>query len=96
MCLLALLKRENGWYWSDKDDREFGDFKREILSVPILAPFTMDPNTWLSTDVSSYGPGAASFQRHCVNWKPVAFASRAMSETEERYVQIEKEALAIC
>ncbi len=28
-------------------------------------------------------------------WKPVAYTSRSMSETEQRYAQIEKEALAI-
>ena len=28
-------------------------------------------------------------------WKPVAYASRFMSETEQRYSQIEKEALGI-
>jgi len=27
-------------------------------------------------------------------WKPVAYASRSMSETERHYTQIEKEALA--
>ena len=28
-------------------------------------------------------------------WKPVSYASRSMSETERRYAQIEKEALAV-
>ena len=28
------------------------------------------------------------------SWRPVAFASRSMSETEQRYAEIKKEALA--
>ena len=29
------------------------------------------------------------------HWKPVAYISRAMTETEQRYAQVEKEALAV-
>ncbi len=38
--------------------------------------------------------GAVLFQSALEFWKPVVFASRSMSETERRYVQIEQEALA--
>ena len=34
-------------------------------------------------------------QKNQQEWQPVAYASRAMSETETRYAQMEKEALAI-
>ena len=35
-----------------------------------------------------------AYSPHPYTWSPVAFASRSMSETEQRYAQIEKEALA--
>ena len=45
--------------------------------------------------MSSYGLGAVLLQNHDDQWRPVAYASRAMSPTEQRYAQIEKEALGI-
>lgn len=49
----------------------------------------------LSADASSYGLGAVLLQKVDSDWKPVAFASRSMTDTERRYAQVEKEALAI-
>ena len=46
-------------------------------------------------DTSSFGLGAVLFQKDKDDWKPMAYASRSMSETERRYAQIEKEALAV-
>ena len=45
-------------------------------------------------DTSAYGLGAVLLQKVENNWKPVAYALRSMTETETRYAQIEKEALA--
>ena len=42
---------------------------------------------------SAYGLGAVLLQQANGVWRPVSFASLAMSETERRYAQIEKEAL---
>ena len=50
--------------------------------------------TKVSADASSYGLGVVLLQKQKKGWRPVAFASRSMSEVEQRYAQIEKEALA--
>ena len=50
----------------------------------------------ISSDASAYGLGAVLLQSSADNTlKPVAYASRFMSDTEQRYSQIEKEALGI-
>ena len=60
----------------------------------VLSPYSPEASTKISADASSHGLGAVLMQEVNSYWKPVAFASRAMTETECRYAQIEKEALA--
>ena len=56
---------------------------------------TLPKKQKITADASSYGLGAVIMQRQDSEWKPTAYASRSMNETEQRYAQIEKEALAI-
>lgn len=56
-----------------------------------------DPNREckVSADASSFGLGGVLLQKWEEEWRPVAYVSRSLTQTEQRYAQVEKEALAM-
>ena len=77
-------------------DEALNKLKEEICSNRVLAHYNVQAKTKISADASAYGLRAVLMQsQDCTTWQPVAFASRALTETESRYAQIEKEALAL-
>ena len=73
----------------------FGAIKQEISSDTVLSHYNPHREILVSADSSSFGLGCLHRQNHNDIWKPVAFASRSLSEIERRYAQIEKEALGV-
>ncbi|KAL5490740.1 hypothetical protein EMCRGX_G015917 [Ephydatia muelleri] len=68
---------------------------QRFLGMPtVLCIYDPNAETMISGDASSRGLGAVLLQKHDSVWKPVAYASRSLSDTEANYAQIEKEALA--
>ena len=94
--LHELLKSSTAWLWTPKHNEALNKLKQEISSHRVLAHYNVQANMKISADASSYGLGAVLLQStDGTTWQPVAFTSRALSETELRYAQIEKEALAL-
>lgn len=94
--LRELLKTSNMWAWGDPQQAAFESIKQALSRPPGMALYSTRAQTTVSADASSYGLGAVLLQRQeDGTMKPVAYASRALTETERRYAQIEKEALAI-
>ena len=89
--LKALLKKSCHWVCSRKHA-----IKKDLTQTPVLAICDVQKETTLTADASSYGLGAVLSQKQPNgSVKPIAYASRSLSETQRRYTQIEKEALAL-
>ena len=86
-----LTRKDVPWNWSEVQQQAFQKVKDAVISAPVLQYYDPSKELTAQCDASQRGLGGTLLQ----DGKPVAFASRALTETEERYAQIEKETLAI-
>lgn len=93
--LRELLSKKRSWVWGPDQERAFTGIKTELSQPTVLALYDPDADVKVAADASSFGLGAVLLQRNGDGWRPVAYASRSMTDTEKRYAQIEKEALAV-
>ena len=89
--LRQLTKKDHPFVWNEATDTAFSEIKKLITTPPVLKYYEPNEPLVLQCDASDHGLGAALIQ----GGKPVAFASRALSQAEQKYAQIEKELLAI-
>ncbi|KAL5500080.1 hypothetical protein EMCRGX_G011580 [Ephydatia muelleri] len=94
--LRELLSKKNEWTWNEIHQKAFSKLKDEVSTQPVLALYSPKLDTIVSADASSYGIGAVLLQRQLDgSVKPVSYASRSLTPTEQKYAQIEKEALGV-
>ena len=95
--LTELLSSKRSFQWGPNQSAAFDKIKETLTRPSILTLYDPAADTKVSADASSFGLGAVILQRTgtAQPWKPVAYASRTMSDTETHYAQIEKEALAL-
>ena len=92
----TLLQKERAFVWGPEQEECFQRLKKLLVSSVVLGHYDPKKETRIETDASAFGVGCVMFQRHDNEWRPVAYASRSITETESRWGVIEKEMLAIC
>ena len=89
--LCELLKKDTDFTWNPTYDAAFQHVKDVVISDTTLQYFDPSLPMTIQVDTSQVGLGVALLQNH----KPMVFASKALTDTECHYTNIEREMLAV-
>ena len=94
--LRRLTKKSESFTWGETQQAAFDKLRSEITKAPVMAFYNPVAETHLTVDASPVGLGAILAQKSPDGkMKPIAYGSRALTDTESRYSQTEREALAV-
>lgn len=93
--LSDLTRNDRAFKWEDAQETAFTNLREILCKEPLLQYPDFSRPFVLTTDASGYAIGAILSQGDIGKDLPVAYASRKLSNVEERYSTIEKELLAI-
>lgn len=93
--LRKLLAKNTTFKWDINCDKSFKHLKQEIASDRVLVPYDPDLPIQLACDASP--TGIAGILSHIIDnqERPIVFASRSLTQAEQNYSQLDREALAI-
>ena len=89
--LRELLKKDTEFVWFPSHQAAFDKLKGMICKETTPSHFDSTKKSVIQVDASQKGIGAALLQ----DGRPVAFASKSLSDAETRYANIERELLAV-
>lgn len=86
-----VCKKKSQFMWEKPQQDSFAMIKQAVIEAPTLALYDPNCEVVVSADSSAHSLGAVLLQ----NEKPVEFIAKSLTDTQQRYSQIEKEMLAI-
>ena len=93
--LYELATKGTNFEWTDRRHEAFGQLKNALISAPILG-FPREDGLWyLDTDASDVGTGAVLSQVQDEEERVIAYVSKSLEGSEQRYCTARKELLAV-
>ena len=91
-----MVRKDKKWEWTEKQGKAFKELKEQFTKEPVLAAPDIDKKMRMEVDASDYVIGGVLLME-CEDglWRPVAFLSKLLNETERNYEIHNKEMLAI-
>ena len=95
--LRRLTHKDEKFIWGKEQEEAYQKPKNALLSSPVMSYCDVNKETVILVDASPVGLSAILSQQEHGSSKSqiIAYASRSLTSTEQRYSQTEKEALAI-
>jgi len=91
-----LVKKDKKWDWTERQEKVFKELKEWFIKEPVLAAPDIDKKMRIEVDTSDYAmEGVLSMECKDGLWRPVAFLSKSLNETERNYKIHDKKMLAI-
>jgi len=92
----VLMRKDMKWRWEGEEQAAFDELKKAFMTRPVLAAPDLDKEFRVKADASNYVTGGVLSMKCSDNlWRPVAFISKSLSDTERNYEIHDKEMLAI-
>ncbi|GFX42545.1 retrovirus-related Pol polyprotein from transposon opus [Trichonephila clavipes] len=82
-------------HWTDDTRRSFEKCKTDLAEAALLSFPRSGLPLSLCTDASDFAVGAVLQQLENEGWKPIAFYSKKLNETQTRYITYDRELLGI-
>ena len=94
--LTRLTRKDTPWKWGAEQQAAFQRLKDVLCTDVVLAHFDPKQRIGISCDASEVGIGVVLFHRYTDGTeRPIANASKTLTDTQRRYSQVQKEALAV-
>ena len=90
-----MVKKDQKWDWTEKQEKAFRELKERFTKELVLAAPDLDKKIRIEVDTSDYVTGVLSIECKDGIWRPVAYLSKSLNETERNYEIYNKEMLAI-
>ena len=94
--LYDMVKKDKKWDWTGKQEEAFKELKKRFTEEPVLVAPDIDKKMRMEVNALDYAMGGVLLME-CGDglWRPVAFLSKSLNETERNYEIHDKEMLAI-
>ena len=94
--LHQLVRKDEKWKWEEEQEKAFAKLKKIFTTEPVLAAPDLDKEMRVEADASDYAMGGVlSVKGEDGKWRPVAFISKSLNDTERNYEIHDKEMLAV-